>query len=66
MQLASHKAKDAKTRPLDLVDGLRALGRGRTLADAVGPESVAACPKLTTAGWTDDEAHRPVCGGRRA
>jgi glutamine synthetase len=57
MYAEPHKAKGAKTLPLNLLDALRALEKDRTLAEALGAETVAAYVKLKTAEWNDYKAH---------
>ncbi len=57
MYAEPHKAKGAKTLPLNLLDALRALEKNKTLTAAIGAETVAAYIKLKTAEWNDYKAH---------
>jgi glutamine synthetase len=57
MYAEGHKAKGARTLPLNLLDALRALEKDKRLGAAIGAETVAAYLKLKHHEWRDFKAH---------
>lgn len=57
MYADGHTVRGAKKLPLNLLDALRALEKDKTLAAAVGDETVSAFIKLKTGEWNDYASH---------
>ena len=57
MYTESHKARSAKTLPLNLLDAIRAMEKNKVLASGLGGETVKAFAKLKYGEWNDFKRH---------
>ena len=57
MYTEGHKARSAKTLPLNLLDAIRAMEKNKVLASGLGGETVKAFAKLKYGEWNEFNRH---------